>query len=277
MSLRMPLPDLRPRGALVDLGRGALLPLRAWRVMREDPRLQRLARVCAVVTAVTLVGVVWVVSRYADDALGMLWARPASGWRYAWDLTWFLVWVGAVVVGANTVPLLLLAPLQDPLSEATEAACGQATTSQFTPMGLVRGVATSIAHTLQRIALLIVGHTLLLALHLIPGAGSLTWSVVATIWTAAWLAAEYLDVPMARHLYRFAQVRAVLRKRLPLSLGFGLGLYVLLWIPVVNLFLVPIAVVAGTLMFCALRSEGTLSSPAQGPDRAREGLGVPRR
>ena len=63
-----------------------------------------------------------------------------------------------------------------------------------------------------------------------------------------WLTAEYLSGPMARHLHA-VQARARRDARAAVvSLGFGLALYVMLWVPVLNFFLVPIAVVGGTLL-----------------------------
>jgi CysZ protein len=68
---------------------------------------------------------------------------------------------------------------------------------------------------------------------------------------------------MARHLYPFGQVLAALRRRLTLALGFGAALYVMLWVPVLNFFLMPVAVVAGTLLYRALRQAGAVSGPPE--------------
>jgi CysZ protein len=54
----------------------------------------------------------------------------------------------------------------------------------------------------------------------------------------------------------FRAVRAALRRRSMATLGFGLALYLMLFVPVLNFFLVPLAVVGGTLLFRALRIEG---------------------
>jgi len=51
----------------------------------------------------------------------------------------------------------------------------------------------------------------------------------------------------------------VLARRPWLCLGFGLVLVALLWVPLLNLFLVPLAVCAGTLLYRSLVSAGTLS------------------
>ena len=61
---------------------------------------------------------------------------------------------------------------------------------------------------------------------------------------------------MTRHLYPFAQVRRVLRQRWALCLGFGAGVYVLLWVPILNSFFLPVAVVGGTLLYRGLLAVG---------------------
>ena len=75
-----------------------------------------------------------------------------------------------------------------------------------------------------------------------------------------WLAVEHLSNPAARHLVPFRQVVRALRQRPFLALGFGAALWVLLWVPVVNFFLLPVAVVAGTLLFRSLEQAGLVSA-----------------
>jgi CysZ protein len=94
--------------------------------------------------------------------------------------------------------------------------------------------------------------------NLLPGVGHVAWIVASGLWTMAWLAVEYLDSPMTRHRYTFADVRRVVWKRFTLSLGFGAALYILLWIPILNFFLIPLAVVGGTLLFRGLEEAGAL-------------------
>ena len=89
-------------------------------------------------------------------------------------------------------------------------------------------------------------------LNWIPVAGSVIYAVLSTLWTIWWVAAEYLSGPMARHLLPFRAVLQAMRGRPWLVMGMGATLYVVLWVPVLNCFLVPLAVVAGTLLFRAL-------------------------
>jgi CysZ protein len=136
--------------------------------------------------------------------------------------------------------------VQDPLSEATERALGDTTTA---PSGFIRGTLIALRHTLVRLVLMLVGFAVLFPLNFIPAAGSVVWVVVSTLWSAFWLSAEYLSGPMARHHRRFREVLAALKKRPGATFGFGLALWLLLWLPVVNFFLMPLAVVAGTLLY----------------------------
>jgi len=85
------------------------------------------------------------------------------------------------------------------------------------------------------------------------------WASAGVVWTALFACAEYLDPPLARRGGSFAEVRQVLARRTALALGFGLVVTVLLWVPLLNLFLMPLAVVAGTLLHRSLVSAGTLS------------------
>ena len=92
----------------------------------------------------------------------------------------------------------------------------------------------------------------------VPVAGSVLYLVLSSTWSMFWIAVEHLSNPMARHLRPFGQVVTALRRRLPLALGVGAALYVMLWVPVLNFFLMPVAVVAGTLLYRALRQVNAL-------------------
>lgn len=259
-------PALGARASPRDFFTGLLLPFRAAGLVFRNGKLLTLALVCAAVTVITLGAVIFLVFHYADPLTQWIWTRPDAWYGQA---AWWLLKAAVVLlllgVGANTLPLLALTPLQDPLSEATEQACGGFVPSRFSLTGLVRGTAVSLGHTALRVVTLLAGHAVLFALNLIPVVGSVTWTVLGTLWTALWAAGEYLDGPMTRHLYPFREVRRVLTRRIPLALGFGLSLYVLLWVPVLNFFLVPLAVVAGTLLFRGLLLAGELKPPAAAP------------
>ncbi len=260
------IPALPPKGTAGDFWRGLRLPFRGARLISSQPKLRWLALLSGAVTLVALGAVLSLAFGYTDDLVSWLWAKPASWYGAAlWYVVTALAFVILVVVGANTLPLLALAPLQDPISEAAEEACGDFTAPPFSVGGLIKSTAFSLGHTLARICVLLAGHALLLLLHFIPGAGSLLWTVLGSLWTAVWMGAEYLAAPMARHYLPFAKVRAVLWQRPLLALGFGAAVYVILWIPLLNCFFVPMANVGGTLLYRGLVQSGTLPVGRPGP------------
>ncbi|MCI0572567.1 MAG: EI24 domain-containing protein [Myxococcaceae bacterium] len=241
---------------------GLSLPVRAWRLITTTPTLRRLSTLMAVVTFVTLVGLAVLLGLYTDDLVSLVFQRPESWWAVPfWWLAVLLSFALLFVVGAVILPPLLLVPLQDPLSEATEAACGNFSSPPFSLRGLARGTVSGLTQTLARIAFLLFGLALLLPLHLVPGAGSIAYTLLAGAWTMVWLAAEHLGSPMARHLYPVRDLTALLRERAALCLGFGASVYLVLIIPVLNAFFLPLAVVGGTLLFRALRQAGSLGPP----------------
>ena len=255
-------PRLGPRSHPGDFFRGLMLPFRAIVLVRRSRRLWRLSAWASVVTFVALVALVAVLWIYTDDLVRLFWAEPETWYgRLGFEAVVALSFLLLLVVGANTVPLLLLAPLQDPLSEATEAECGEYQPPPFSLRAFVRGAGVALWHNAARVAILLGGHAVLFLSNFLPGIGAVVWTVVATLWTMGWLAAEYLDAPMARHLYSFREVRRAVMARLWLCMGFGAAVYVLLWVPVLNFFFMPLAVVAGTLLFRALRAAGNLPAP----------------
>ena len=247
-----PVPDLVQRGFVADLAQGFVLPVRALRLVSATRRLFLFALASGVVTAVSLIAMAIGFWPLAQD-LTARWLSGDGFWAKGAQVALTLIlYLSLLVVGALTVPNVLLAPLGDPISEATEAACGGFEATPFTFAGLLRGTFVSASHTLLRLLLMLLGTAALWPISFVPVLGGVVWVVVSWSWSAFWLAVEHLSTPMARHLYPFRIVTRVLRQRMGLALGFGAALVLLLWIPIVNFLLLPLATVAGTLLFRGL-------------------------
>ena len=269
-------PPLPPRAGWTDFFLGAALPFRSVRLLFRSRTLFLLALASSLVTLLALVGLVTVLSAYLGGWVGHFWARPESWYgAAAWYVVAALSFVIFLVVGANTLPLLLLAPLQDPMSEATEELCGGFTAPPFSLDTFARSTAVALVHTAQRVAFLLGGHLVLMPLNFVPGVGSLLWTGLGAAWTMWWLAGEYLSGPMARHFLPFGEVRKALNARRALAMGFGAAVYVLLWVPVLNFFFIPLAIVGGTLMFRALRDAGHIGGGSEAPALPRQSLEAP--
>lgn len=238
-----------PASRVSDFFAGLRLPFRALAMVFRTPKLLLLSLACAAVTSVTLICLViflWPLATWLSDHV----IDPGSGWRNVAGIGLSAgLYLLLFVIGILTVPHLLLAPLQDPLSEATEEKLGGFTPAPFSAARLVNGTLTSLLHTVSRLALMLFGFAVLLPLNFVPVAGNILYGVLSATWAMWWVCAEYVSGPMARHLKPFKAVLRAMWGRPYLSLGMGATLYVVLWVPVLNFFLVPLAVVAGTMLF----------------------------
>ncbi len=262
MTHPSPVPTFSARSGPSDFFQGLALLGRAWGLIFRSPRLLGMSALCAVVTLVALGGLFALLWTYTPQLLGWLWTLPEAWYgRILWYIVLALMFLVLLVVGANVTLPLVLAPLQDPLSEITEELCGDFSPPPFRLGPFLRSLVTSVAHTLARVFFLLLGLAVLFPLNLVPVAGNVLWTVLGTVWTMLWLAGEHLAAPMTRHGYPFAEVRRVLGQRWLLCLGFGVGVYVLLWIPILNTFFLPVAVVGGTLLYRGLRAVGNVPPP----------------
>ena len=246
-------------GDPLDFFRGASFPLRAARLMLRDGRLRRLALLCAALTLLVFAVWAWALWTFLPGLLERAWPHPQGPAGLLWSLTLVVGGLLGWLVGAATLPLLALAPLQDVLVAATESAVGAPPAPPSGFGAAARQALSALARTGVRVALLVGGQGLLLALQLLLPAAAPLWAGAGVVWTALFACAEYLDPPLSRRGGTFAEVRRVLARRTALALGFGLAVTLLLWVPLLNLFLVPLAVVAGTLLHHSLVGTGTLS------------------
>lgn len=95
----------------------------------------------------------------------------------------------------------------------------------------------------------------LLAALTLPVVGPLLWFLFI-----AWmLAIEYADYPLGNHGLKAREIRAALRRRRLLSLGFGAATAALTMTPLINFVAMPAAVAGATLMSIreSLHSSGT--------------------
>ena len=260
-------PDLTRKGPL-DVFRGFLLPLRALGLVFSTRPLALLTLGVAAITGLTLVGLVVLLWHTAPALVDWAWT-PQAVWyaRAAHRALEVLVFLLFFVAGANTLPLMLAAPLMDPISVATEGLLGHPPTGGGLKR-MVREVLRAWANALVRLVVLLLGQLVLLPILLIPGAGGPIWTALSWIWTAIWVCAAYLDVPMARHLYSFADELAAVRRRPALCLGFGAAVALMLYVPLLNFFFVPVAVVAGTLLFRGLLAANAIAAPQARPAAA---------
>lgn len=178
-------------------------------------------------------------------------------------LVWFLVLV--LVMGVAGVVLLLVgqavaSPFLDLLSERIETLVLGVEPAGLTVRRLVDTVLVSLGDLVWGLVYYAGVQVPLLLLGLIPVIGTGPAAVLSFGFAALLLAQEFVGLSLTRHLVSYrARWRAVMRNKWS-CLGFGTTAMALLFVPGVNLVLLPVAAAGGTLLYCDLRAAGRLEA-----------------
>lgn len=246
-------------GALGGLGyalRGARF------VYTQHPRLARWWLPPVVLTFCALIASTWLALDLRDDVVGWLWTEPSgdgAGAVAARGLHGALEWLAAlllIAVGVVAVALLsplLAAPFNDALSEAVESLYAGTPPVPLRVSQLLVDVVRTVGLQLMKLAAYcaVMGPAFIVS-WVLPGVGGVIYAVLGFIFTALFLAIDYVDYAAAR---RGLGVRDRLRASLrawPAMLGLGTAIWLLLFVPLLNVLFMPAAVAGGTLLFVDL-------------------------
>jgi CysZ protein len=177
---------------------------------------------------------------------GLLAAWLPQGWDWLQWLLWPLVAAALLLVIALTavwVAALVASPFAGPLAYRTAILLGRHPAAPARSFGAE--TAHSIATAVRKIAYYALLLIPVLILSLIPGLNLL--APFAWFLFGSWvLAVEFLEAPLANDGQDFRAVRRTLAQHRLTALAFGAGTTLLTLVPVLNLLVVPAAVVGAT-------------------------------
>lgn len=184
----------------------------------------------------------------------------------------FLVVFGAIVYFAASI---IATPFNDAVSgQVEELRLGPYSAERTSWSQFFADTLRSFAHSGYGFVIWLATVGVAAALNLIPGFGTIA-SAILGVWVTAWfIARESMDGAQSRRRLSFAHKLRIARQHGWMFLGFGLVGASVVWIPVVNVFVVPFAIAGGTLMYCELEQAGRIpdASGAFGytPPQARD-------
>jgi CysZ protein len=115
-------------------------------------------------------------------------------------------------------------------------------------MAAVHTIGPALASEARKFSYFIIRALPLLLLFLIPGLNLLA-PLLWLIFSSWMLALEYLDYPMSANGLLFNDIRQQLGQQRMTTLAFGGGILLLTVIPVINFFIMPIAVAGATALY----------------------------
>lgn len=217
----------------------------------------------------------WGTLEYYDDLAAWIWTPPQEGDDFTATA---LVWLYAVfetmlglVVGALSLFLvaamsgLVAAPFNDALSEALECRLTGQPAPNFSLGRVLRDAGAAIRIAIGRMTLYVAIMVPMWIVSLVvPGVGAVIYTVFGMVFTTMYLALDYVDWPATRRGWDWSQRLAWAGRHPGLLIGFGAAVWVLLFIPFLNLAFMPAAVAGGTQLFVDLEGPTRESSAKRG-------------
>lgn len=263
-----------PKATVVGFWRGLTYPFKGAKlVYLKHPELVRFWAPPIFITMLVLAFIAWGGWAAHEPLVNWIWSDPTDPgfWgdvaRFFHSVVEILVlivmWLAgaALVVGLTNV---LAAPFNDLLSEEVEHLVTGAKGPEFSLKVILRDTVRSVRLELTKliIYLLVMGPTFLLSL-LLPAIGQVIYSIFGFLFTAMYFAMDFIDWPASRRNQGVRFRFGLMGKHFLPMLGFGTGVWLLLFIPLVNLLFMPAAVAGGTLLYLDLeRAKPSPEPPA---------------
>ena len=248
--------------------KGMMYPIQALGFLKRH-RLWGMATASILINILLLValigGALYYLVPYLDvvTASMVAWAGDSAFWGYLIGALSWVLWIVAfpAIIVANFLVLVLVgqavaSPFLDTLSEQVE---NRVLGTIPAPFGVGRGIKTvivALGDLFWGVLFLVMVNAPLLVLGFVPVLGTGLAAVISFGFSALLLAHEFMGLPLTRQLVSYRQRWSHVWRHKWLALGMGASTMLLLAIPGINLVLLPLAAVGGTLMYCDLRAAG---------------------
>ncbi len=239
---------------VASFGRGFAYLFRAPRFLLSHPRLLRFVAIPFTINLLVFSLAVY----FGLDLFNHLleqYLPQGDAWYLA--MLYYLAWVVAGLLSTlliffsfTVIGNLLAAPFNELLSERIEVLIKGEGGAPFVLRRFVAESGRSMLIELKKQLFFIVGMILLLLINLVPGFGPLVYAVLAPLFTLFFLVIEYLGFVLVRKQVGFGRQQRYVLGRPLLMAGFGCGVFIVLAIPLLQFFCIPLAVSGATLLWC---------------------------
>jgi CysZ protein len=142
---------------------------------------------------------------------------------------------------------LVTAPFNEKISQHIETTV---TGTDADPhLGLITDIYVSVKAEIQKLVFYFGVLLIIFLMNLVPAIGSVISFALGLLFSFYYNALDFLDYPMTRRQIRFGQKLRATNKGRMLTYGFGCMAFLMMFLPVVNVFMKPILVAAGTSLY----------------------------
>lgn len=253
-----------PKALSVGYWSGLKYPFKGMRfIYGQHPELAKIWIFPIIITLGFLILLFLGSNEFHAALTNMMWEEPtgdgfgASIGRFFHGFVEILVWLLMMVAGLLIVVVtstVVAAPFNDALSEAVECIVTGTEPKPFSLGVVLRDTVRTVGLELLKLLLYaLVMVPLFLASLVVPVVGQILYTVFGFFFTATYFAIDYVDWPASRQNRGIGYRLELIRQNFLPMLGFGSGVWLCLFIPLVNLLFMPAAVAGGTLLFLDLQ------------------------
>ena len=231
---------------------GLAAPWRGFKLLAAHPRLWPAALAPFLINLGLFILFFWFTFSRFDHWVRSL-VPGGEGWW--WQLLVYLLLVLLVILLLAVevylfavVGRIIAAPFLELLTRRTEALVAGGR-PDLTGPGLWRSIWRVVVQEFKKLVLYLTLMSALLVLNLLPGLGNLLYTILAGGLTCFFLALEFLDYPLERREFSLGRKLAYVWNLKFTGLAFGLAMLCLGLVPILNLALLPLGAVGGTLLF----------------------------
>ena len=243
-----------------QLWRGFFVPIQAVRFLRTHRGLKRFILLPALLNAVLFCGMYYLAWIQAHAYLASYLEHDGVWYQTILYGAVVVLLVAAllVLVGFITVLLagIVAAPFHALIAERVLTLAEGNTAPPGFSLALVgRDAIRSILQELRKVCFIVIIGGSLFILQFVPGLGLIVQVFLLPLFIAVTICLEFMDYGMERRRLTFKQKRRFLYRRPGVIVGFGGVGILLLSIPGINFFSIPLLVVGGTLLYLSLEAE----------------------
>lgn len=234
---------------------GFLAPIHAMNFLRWHVALLRYTVIPLMLNILIFGFALWFVFARVEGAIDGIIPDTNQWWRTLLIITNIIVFVILLVVAFflfTFMARIIAAPFNEQLSKATEALLSGQTGEEdekLTFKLIADDAWRTIKEETLKIAYFVVIQGVLLLLNIIPVVGNIAYIIIATPITWLFTSFDSVDPPLARRKTSIRTRKNFIWSHRALFFGFGLASTLLIAIPILNLFFMPVLIVAGTTLF----------------------------
>lgn len=235
-------------------------------IILRSPKLLLIGAIPALISALLLLGSLGTLIYFSGDLTA--WMTPfADGWA-DFARSGLRVLLGVALVGAAAVlgsisfialTLLIGGPFYEHIAEQAEEQLGLDASDDGA--GVARQLGRGVRDSLKLVVVALAGAIVLLVIGFIPVAGQIAGVVLGALFGAWVISLEMVGLVFQRRGLPFGERHRKLREHKAMTLGFGLPAYLLCLVPVLQLLVIPAAVVGGTLLAHRVLDERSAVAP----------------